>query len=106
MPTPRFSDASATGDLLTELSRIQNSGIAVLHRNPYLHVVFTDYLDGSNFDLFVTEANVIEIHPGFRASVGAIARLADRLAERFAAVSTVESGVADTVTLDDLTVAL
>ncbi|MDQ3630264.1 MAG: hypothetical protein M3417_03090 [Actinomycetota bacterium] len=85
MPTGIFANAESVSDLLEALSEQRGVGIAVLHRNPYLHVAVTDYLDGSNFDAFVTVDDRVLIYPGYRASVGAFTRLTEHLAERFAA---------------------
>ena len=65
LPGPVLVDAEATGEVLAELEGQRDISLAVLHRNPYLHVVVTDYSDGSNFDVVVTN-----VHPGpGRASV-------------------------------------
>jgi hypothetical protein len=85
MPTSIFAEAESVSELLGALSEQRGVGIAVLHRNPYLHVAVTDYLDGSNFDAFVTFDDRVVIYPGYRASVGALTRLTEHIAERFAA---------------------
>ena len=85
MPSGIFSEPDAVADLLTALSEQRGVGIAVLHSNPYLHVAVTDYLDGSNFDAFVTAEDRVVIYPGYRASAGALTRLTEHLSERFAA---------------------
>jgi hypothetical protein len=102
LPGPVFVDAEATGLLIDELSRHRALSVAVLHRNPYLHVVVTDYLDGSNFDVFVTSEDGIDIHPGYRASVGALGRLTELLSERFLAEDVAERPAPASVSLDDL----
>jgi len=85
MSSAIFADPEAVTELLDALSEQRGVGIAVLHRNPYLHVAVTDYLDGSNFDAFVTLDDRVVIYPGYRASVGALTRLTEHLSERFAA---------------------
>lgn len=85
MPSGIFANPESVSELLEALSEQRGVGIAVLHRNPYLHVAVTDYLDGSNFDAFVTFDDRVVIYPGYRASVGALTRLTEHLAERFAA---------------------
>lgn len=102
LPGPVFVDAEATGLLIDVLSRHRALSVAVLHRNPYLHVVVTDYLDGSNFDVFVTDEAAVDIHPGYRASIGALGRLTDLLSERFLAEDIVERPAPASVSLDDL----
>jgi hypothetical protein len=102
LPGPVFVDAEATGLLIDALSRHRALSVAVMHRNPYLHVVVTDYLDGSNFDVFVTDDAAIDIHPGYRASVGALGRLTELLSERFLAEDIAEQPAPASVSLDDL----
>lgn len=98
----RFDSSDAISDLLHHLTTYTNSDSAVLHRNPYLHVVVTDYSDGSNFDVFVTDVDRIGIHPGFKASVGALVRLTDYLAEEFEADGVGEQAEVAPTTLEDL----
>jgi len=89
----RFDEASAAGDFIERITRYAASDTAVLHRNPYMQVALTDYLDGSNFDVFVTSVDKITVFPGYRASVSALVRLTDFLSEEFEA-----DGVADVAT--------
>lgn len=102
LPSRLFTSAERTGELVEALSRQRDMSVAVMHRNPYLHVVATDYLDGSNFDVFVTTEDAIDIHPGYRASVGALGRLTQALSERFLAHDIAEQPAAAPVSLDDL----
>lgn len=102
LPGPVFVDAEATGLLIDALSRHRALSVAVMHRNHYLHVVVTDYLDGSNFDVFVTDEAAIDIHPGYRASVGALGRLTELLSEKFLAEDIAERPPPASVSLDDL----
>ena len=85
LPAPLFTDPKATGEVIQRLERIGDLSFAVVHRNPYLHVLVTDNTDGSNYDLFVTTPSAIEIHPGFRASLGSLTRLSQDLGEYFEA---------------------
>jgi hypothetical protein len=80
-----FDLPDASAEFLKQLSSYANADTAVLHRNPYWHAVVTDYLDGSNFDVVVTENDVVTIHPGFAASMGAMVRLTTFLSEEFEA---------------------
>ena len=102
MPTGIFSNPESVSDLLEALSEQRGVGIAVLHRNPYLHVAVTDYLDGSNFDAFVTFDDRVIIYPGYRASVGALTRLTEHLAERFAAREVADVAASTPPTRDEL----
>jgi len=102
LPGASLVDAEATGDLVQEVARQSTVSVAVLHRNPYLHMVVTDYTDGSNFDVIVATADSIQVFPGFRASLGALARLSQRLGERFGAVEIVEAAREPSISLEDL----
>lgn len=86
----RFDETGALADFVERVSRYAASDTAVLHRNPYLQLAVTDYLDGSNFDIFVTSVDTITVFPGFQASVSGFVRLTDFLSEEFEA-----DGVAD-----------
>jgi hypothetical protein len=90
VPAGLFSDPDSIGELLFTLAEQRGAGIAVLHRNPYLHVTLTDYLDGSNFDVFVTQEDECIIYPGYRATLGALTRFTDYVGERFAALELAE----------------
>ena len=75
----------ATGLLLAEVSSLPRVSMAVFHRNPYLHVAVTDEVDGSSCDIIVTQADAIDIYPGYRSSPAALERIAQRLGDRFGA---------------------
>jgi hypothetical protein len=102
MPSGIFSEAESVSELLESLAEQRGVGIAVLHRNPYLHVAVTDYLDGSNFDAFVTSDDAVTIFPGYRASAGALTRLTEHIAERFAAREVADVPAAKPPTRDEL----
>jgi hypothetical protein len=102
MPSGIFSEAESVAELLDALSEQRGVGIAVLHRNPYLHVAVTDYRDGSNFDAFVTVDDRVVIYPGYRATVGALTGLTEHIAERFAAREVADVAASTPPTLDEL----
>jgi hypothetical protein len=102
LPTGLFSDPNLVAELLESLVEQRGTGIAVLHRNPYLHVAVTDYLDGSNADLFVTNDDQVVIYPGYRASVGSLTRLTEHLAERFSARDIADVPALSPPTVDEL----
>lgn len=98
---PILATASDTGAVIDHIGTISNCTLAVFHRNPYLHLAVTDEIDGSNFDVLVTEADAIEVYPGYRASMAALSRLTQQLGERFGATEILDS-VAAVVTLEEL----
>lgn len=103
LPVALFTDPKATGEVLHMLEAASDVSYAVVHRNPYLHVVVTDNTDGSNYDVFVTEADSIDIHPGFRASMGSLSRLAHGFGNYFEADDLREAPQPEPVSVFDLT---
>lgn len=98
---PLLETAENTALVIDQVERLSRASVAVFHRNPYLHFVVTDEVDGSNFDVMVTRPDAIEIYPGFRASMEAITRIAQELGERFDATEIKETPPAH-VSLEDL----
>ncbi len=81
LPEGTFLAQEANTSLLDSIGDVRGVQVAVFHRNPYLHFTVTDYLDGSNFDVFVTEDDRVTLLPGYRASVGSLARVTDAIGE-------------------------
>lgn len=86
LPEPLLVTREDTGAVLDAIHKMSNVSMAVFHRNPYLHVVVTDEVDGSNFDVMITRPDAIDIYPGFRASTAALARVTQQFGQRFGAL--------------------
>lgn len=86
LPHALMTSREATGTVLEEVRAMPNVSMAVFHRNPYLHFVVTDEIDGSNFDVMVTREDAIDVYPGYRATPAALARITQQLSERFGAL--------------------
>ena len=78
-----FDNASDNYRLLHAISGINRSAITVFHKNPYVHLSFLDFVDGSNFDVFVTDSNKISIIPNFKCSVHSLMRVSCKILEDF-----------------------
>lgn len=68
---------------LAALSRLERSGLAIMHQNPYLHVSLVDFYDGSSFDIFATRNNAVTIIPQVSSSAFALNRLCNHIFEQF-----------------------
>lgn len=79
-----LSDRIGNFQLIDSLASIGRSAIAVFHANPYVHVLYTDFRDGSSFNVYSTSESSLAIVPSTRASVSAIMRLYRGISERFA----------------------
>jgi len=88
--------------VLKQIRLMTHVSMAVFHRNPYLHLTVTDEVDGSNFDVMVTQPDSIDIYPGYRASMDSLARVAQRLGERFGASFIAEAQTQPSVSLAEL----
>lgn len=65
------------------LEKINMGSIAVYHKNPYLHLSFLDFIDGSSFDIIVTDRNKISIVPNFKCSVYSLMRISEQISKDF-----------------------
>ena len=87
LPPQTLADELGRRDLIDSVGSLRGVQVAVFHRNPYLHFTVTDYLDGSNLDVFVTEDDRVTVLPGYRASLGSLARLTDAIGDALGMVS-------------------
>jgi hypothetical protein len=79
-----LADKAANSVLIDSLSSISKSAIAVFHSNPYVHVLYTDFRDGSSFNIYSSSDSTLTIVPSTRASVSALMKLYRGISERFA----------------------
>jgi hypothetical protein len=79
-----LSDKVANLAFIDALSSIGKSAIAVFHANPYIHVLYTDFRDGSSFNVYSTSDSTLMIVPSTRASVSALMKLYRGISEKFA----------------------
>ncbi|WP_457966882.1 hypothetical protein M1E17_09360 [Arthrobacter sp. D1-29] len=97
-----FSDAGDTERLRRLMEDGQHTSVAVLHDNPYLHLMVADHADGSTFDVVVTSPDAVDIYPSFRSSASSLARLVQRIGEHFSAERIEEAAPRERVSLDNL----
>ncbi len=74
-----LDDPRVRAELLSTLTELRGLQVAVLHENPYLHVLVTDFTNASTFDVLITDDGRLDIVPGLRSSVGSLARVTDAL---------------------------
>jgi len=79
-----LSDTRANSVLIESLSSMAKSGVAVFHSNPYIHLLYTDFRDGSSFNIYSSSDSALTVVPSTRASVSALMRLYRGISERFA----------------------
>lgn len=76
-----LGDPTVRATVLRTITEVRGVQAAVMHDNPYLHVLVTDFLNGASFDVLVTHDGRLDIVPGLRSSVGSLARVTDALGE-------------------------
>jgi hypothetical protein len=101
LATKAFDETDILREIVETLSSPELS-VAVLHRNPYVHMAITDYVDGSNVDAFVFTGDEMVVYPGYAASAGALARMTSRVTDRFAGVEVSEAPPIRPPTREDL----
>jgi hypothetical protein len=74
-----LDDPRVRAELLGTLTALRGVQAAVMHENPYLHVLVTDFANASTFDVLITDDGRLDIVPGLRSSVGSLARVTDAL---------------------------
>lgn len=74
-----LDDPRVRAELLSTLTALRGVQAAVMHENPYLHVLVTDFANASTFDVLITDDGRLDIVPGLRSSVGSLARVTDAL---------------------------
>jgi hypothetical protein len=79
-----LADKGANRALIDSLLSINKSATAVFHANPYIHVLYTDFRDGSSFNIFSSSDSRLTIVPSTRASVSALMKLYRGISEKFA----------------------
>ena len=67
--------------LIQCLSHMSKSSVSVYHRNPYLHLAFTDFHDSSIYDIFAISSSSLCIVPSFRCTVDSLVRLSSSIFE-------------------------
>lgn len=72
-----FKDKKQNIRLIEALKSLKKSSISVIHANPYLHLSYLDYRDGSSCDIWVLSENKISIIPQIRSTPAALERLCE-----------------------------
>lgn len=81
-------DSSAVkAKLLDGLGKSHGVRATMLYNDSYLHFILTDHLNGSNFDLILTEDYRLRLVPGFKATPSSMARVLDAIGESLGMLS-------------------
>jgi len=67
--------------LVNCVSELEKSAVSVYHLNPYLHMSFVDFSDGSSYDVFAVSPKSICIVPSYKSSIDSLMRLSSKLNE-------------------------
>jgi len=79
-----LGERAQNNEFVRALTSVEKSAVAVFHANPYIHLIFTDFRDGSSFHVYSTSRSAVTIVPSFRASVAALMNLYRGISEKFA----------------------
>ena len=82
-PQKAFEDKYDNIKLIKTLEKVSGGAVAVYHKNPYLHLSFIDFIDGSNFDIFVTDPYKLTIIPNYKCSMYSLMRATDQIFKGF-----------------------
>jgi hypothetical protein len=80
---PYFRDRKNNHNLIAAARAVPGFGYSVIHANPHIHMLLTDYTDGSSFDLYVFSESRMLVVPQMIATPSSIDRLLSGLSARF-----------------------
>jgi hypothetical protein len=80
---PIFKNREQNKRLLEALKTLPHSAGSVIHSNPYLHATVIDYIDNSNYEIWVLSENRISIVPQTICSMSSLNRLCDHVSKEF-----------------------
>ena len=69
--------------LIEVVKNLPDCSVAVVHPNPYVHVSVLDYMDGSNYDIWVTTSDSVMIIPREKATGQSVQKACDHICELF-----------------------
>jgi len=99
-----LDDPTVRVDILDTLAGVSGLQVAVMHDNPYMHVLVTDFRNGASFDVLVTDGSRLDVLPGLRSSPGTLARVTDALGDALGMRDLVLSPVGELLDDEDLLV--
>jgi hypothetical protein len=80
---PIFKNREQNKRLLEALKTLPHSAGSVIHSNPYLHATVIDYIDNSNYEIWVLSENRISIVPQTICSMSSLNRLCNHVSKEF-----------------------
>lgn len=81
--TPVFSDRQAHKRLIDALEQMPNTSHALIHQNPYLHLMLFDRVEGMSCDIYVLSERRMAVLPQTESSPTALGRLYSYVSTRF-----------------------
>jgi len=80
---PIFKNKEKNICLADVINKFTNSACSIIHENPYMHAIITDYQDNSNYDIWVLADNNITIVPQTVCSMSSLNRFINHLSKEF-----------------------
>lgn len=80
---PILRDKEQNHRLVSVLRKLPHLAYSVVHENPYLHMTVTDYIDNSNYEIWILSDSRITIAPQTVSSMSSLNRLCDHISREF-----------------------
>ena len=80
----QFDSIEENQKFIFAIKQFCNSSVSVLHGNPYVHISIMDYIDGSSFDVMISNSDRLMIIPQLKASAFSIKRLVNHIFDFYA----------------------
>jgi len=81
--SPVFRDKEQNKKLIQAIKTLPYSARSAIHDNPYLHLTIIDYLDNSNYDVWVLSDSRISIVPQTVCTTNSLNRFCDHVSREF-----------------------
>jgi len=82
-PPNAFASKYDNTRFIKTLEMVSNGAVTIYHNNPYLHISFLDFIDGSNFDIFVVDPDNLTIIPNYKCSMYSLMRVTEEIFKGF-----------------------
>lgn len=70
-------------EVINVISNFPKSSYTIYHGNPYLHISLVDYLDGSSYEIWISDEDKLTIIPQIKATFNSLSRLCEHITREF-----------------------
>lgn len=80
----QFRELDDNRRFIQALKKIPAASVSVFHGNPYIHLGLIDYFDGSSFDMWILDDNMLVVVPQMKGTIQSIKRVVNHIFDTYA----------------------